>query len=278
MAVQPNTLQRRRLGETAAGPISLVQLIRPSFEEAYETWLSASDEAVAWAGGSRTFAVNIDEVLTPGKQIYGKLVIDTFTSPAACGRALDTTSKERGQAMSAAEMLVVRGGRASALSRLRNIGPKFGRFLKEDASDPSKDQMASDPSVSPSPEGVARFLERDQSQPVFVVNLNKYNPRAKYPDGDRGRTGKQAYNRYSRYSLPRLLALGGYPAFDGSVIGTVVGDAGDTIFDTWNTFLLVSYPTRDHFLRMFAGQGLAKGIPHRNAALQRAVIMSCSPA
>lgn len=278
MAVHPSTLQRRRLDETAAGPISLVQFIRPSFEEAYETWLNSSDEAVAWAGGSRAFSLNIDDLLTPGRQTYGKLVIDTFPSPAACGRALDTTSKERSQAMSEAEMLVVRGGRASALSRLRNLGPKFSRFLNEDASDPSQDQVASEPSISPSPEAVARLLERDQSQPVFIINLNKYNPRAKYPDGDRGRTGKQAYNRYSRYSLLRLLGLGGYPAFDGSVIGTVVGDAGDTIFDTWNAFLLISYPTRAHFLRMYSGQGLAKGIPHRNAALQRAVIMPCSSA
>ena len=73
-----------------------------------------------------------------------------------------------------------------------------------------------------------------------------------------------------------MLALGGYPAFDGSVIGTVVGDAADRVFDTWNTFLLVSYPTRDHFIRMMSSPGLAKGIPDRNAALERAVIMSCS--
>ena len=72
--------------------------------------------------------------------------------------------------------------------------------------------------------------------------------------------------------------MGGYPAFDGSVIGTVVGDAGDAIFDTWNDFLLVSYPTRDHFMRMMSSPGLAKGIPHRNAALQRAVLMPCSSA
>lgn len=278
MAVHPNALQRERLDETAPGPISLVQFIRPSFEEAYSTWLSASDEAVTWAGGSRAFAVSIDDVLTPGEQRYGKLVIDTFPSAAASGRALDTTAKERTQAMADSQMLAVRGGRASALSRLRNIGPKFERFFKGDVSDPTEDQVASDPSVSPSHEGVTRFLQQDQDQPVFIMNLNKYNPRAKYPDGDRGRTGKQAYNRYSRYSLPRLLALGGYPAFDGSVIGTVVGDAGDRIFDTWNTFLLVSYPTREHFMRLISTPGLAKGIPHRNAALQRAVIMSCSAA
>ncbi len=107
-----------------------------------------------------------------------------------------------------------------------------------------------------------------------MMNLNKNYSKARYKKGE-DVSGEQAYNRYASRIMPYLVSAGGYPSIIGPTSGFFVGDENSPLHDDWSDFAMVYYPSRRNFIRMMRNSP-SKGVYHREAGLQRAVLMPSS--
>ncbi len=128
-----------------------------------------------------------------------------------------------------------------------------------------------DPETGPIPETVEVMRKHYQSTPFFMMNLNKYYSKARYKNGE-DISGDQAYNRYASRIAPYLISVRGYPAIIGSISGVFIGNEDSPLHDDWSEFAMVYYPSRENFIRMMSNSP-TKGVYHRDAGLQRAVLM-----
>ncbi len=123
-------------------------------------------------------------------------------------------------------------------------------------------------------ETIAVLREHDQTTPFYMMNLNKYYPSAQYNSGEII-SGEQAYNRYATRIAPYLVSVGGYPDILGHTAGIFVGNESIQLHDDWSDFAMVYYPSRQIFINMMTNPP-KKGAYHRDAGLQRAVLMPSS--
>ena len=75
--------------------------------------------------------------------------------------------------------------------------------------------------------------------------------------------------------MPYLISVGGCPDIVGHTVGVFVGDERSPLHDDWSDFAMVYYPSRQNFINMMTNSP-KKSIYHRDAGLQRAVLMPSS--
>ena len=110
-------------------------------------------------------------------------------------------------------------------------------------------------------------LHRDVpgDRPLAMLNLLRFHEQAVYPaDSDETPcSGRQAYARYRRLTLPQLRRVGARPVYRGRVALAFIAPE-DEHFDE---MFVVRYPDRAAFERMIAAPGYRAGVQHRSAAL-----------
>ena len=94
-----------------------------------------------------------------------------------------------------------------------------------------------------------------------MLNLLKFNPTG----------GIASYTEYARRVTPILERIGARLIFAGPVTTTVIGD------QSWDSILLVEYPSRKTFVEMIASAEY-QAIHHlRDEALERSELHAISP-
>lgn len=110
------------------------------------------------------------------------------------------------------------------------------------------------------------FIKNYPSQtPVVMVNILKF--KAKSGNGDE--TGKAAYNRYSNNTAPLLAAVGGKLVWAGKVNKTIIGDTTDQP----DRMLIISYPSKEAFIKMTTSEAYLKISHDRELALEYGGLM-----
>ncbi|NQV20686.1 MAG: DUF1330 domain-containing protein [Rhodospirillales bacterium] len=137
---------------------------------------------------------------------------------------------------------------------------------------------AGDPQVGtlyPTDKQVAAFAQGDPNTPVQMLNLLKYRDRAHYtqPVDSPDCSGREAYERYIAAAGKSIQDAGATMLWYGTVGGLLIGTAGDD----WDDALIVQYPDRNHLLRMFGDPDYQATTFHREAALERTIILACTP-
>ncbi len=135
-----------------------------------------------------------------------------------------------------------------------------------------------DPQVGalyPSEAQVAAFAGGDPDTPVQMLNLLKFRDRAKYTQtvDNPNCSGREAYERYIAAAGSSIGDVDGTLLWYGSAEGLLIGGTGDD----WDEALIVKYPSRNHLLRMFGDPAYQATTFHREAALERTVILACKP-
>lgn len=277
MLLEPTHEQRARLQNLPQGQIALVQFLVRQDQTAFEQYLLASERAVKAQGGQRTHGVHIDQVLAGGDMPYQAITVDVFPSSEAALTTFDATSAERQTALSDAYALLVRPS-ARPLRIVKALGflaPLFSRMLGTTSErEISESGEFFDPEKGPVPETIAVLKAHDQTTPFYMMNLNKYYAKARYKSGEVV-SGEQAYNRYAARIAPYLISVGGYPDLMGNVAAVFVGDERSPLHDDWSDFAMVYYPSRQNFIHMMT-HSPKKGAHHRDAGLERAVLMPSS--
>jgi len=121
---------------------------------------------------------------------------------------------------------------------------------------------------------IAALLERAGDGPVVMLNLNRYRESAQYdaghPDADAGLSGREAYLRYGVVALDAIGRLGGRVLWHTDARMVAVGTAADT----FDEVVAVWYPDTTAFLRLVEQPGYVEAHAHRDAALERAVVIA----
>ena len=268
------TIQQRSALEDIQGTFALVQFLAIKDQDAFDHYRSASNRTVQKAGGQRTHGVHIDQVLAGGEMDYQAITVDIFPSNEAAQKAFDAASAERQAALSDIYALVVRpqGMLPRIAKALGFLAPLLSRMLGTT----SEREIIGFSELAnldngPVPETIAVLKEHDQTTPFYMMNLNKYYTSAQYNHGQ-SISGEQAYNRYATRIAPYLISVGGYPDILGRTVGMFVGDESSALHDEWSDFAMVYYPSRQNFINMMTNSP-KKGVYHRDAGLQRAVLM-----
>jgi uncharacterized protein (DUF1330 family) len=103
-------------------------------------------------------------------------------------------------------------------------------------------------------------------RPVVMVNLLRYRSRAAYPPGSGMEpvTGREAYERYTRLTLPHLRKVGARPIWRADARVDLFAPEGER----WDEVVLVRYPSRSAFGQMISNPDYQAGTVHRTAALE----------
>lgn len=123
--------------------------------------------------------------------------------------------------------------------------------------------------LDPSDEGVRRLLQRGIEGPVTMLNLLRFREWADYsrfPElaPPAPISGREAYDRYVRHTLPFLSATGGSVQFFGIGGHNFVGPSDER----WDLVMLIRQASVDDFFAFARNAEYQAGIGHRAAALE----------
>lgn len=105
------------------------------------------------------------------------------------------------------------------------------------------------------------FLEADDGQPFYTVNLYQFHDQAQYRHGSGfSGTGVEAYDRFSRIMIRLLAARASHPVFGSHWIGAGEAD--------WDRIVIVRYRSRRDIADLFASDAFADASLHKWAALE----------
>lgn len=116
----------------------------------------------------------------------------------------------------------------------------------------------------PSMEQLTSFFGGAESGVFVMVNLLKFNEKAKYLDGsDANLSGADAYARYGKSIQACLAAVGGRQIYAGPVTGLMIGE----VEDLWDMVALVEYPSLAAMQKMVSSPEYQAIEIHRKAGL-----------
>jgi len=121
--------------------------------------------------------------------------------------------------------------------------------------------------IHPTDAQIARLLgdaEKDGG-PVVMVNLLRFYPKARYPDGtpDADVSGQTAYNRYGMVTMQTVPEVGGRFLFTGRASAILIGPEDEQ----WDMVALLEYPNRQAFVTMINLPHYQAATIHRDAGL-----------
>ena len=125
----------------------------------------------------------------------------------------------------------------------------------------------------PTDQQLMRFARDERTTPIVMLNLLRYRERAAYPAGvpDTDVSGREAYYRYGMIAQAAIAAVGGRILWGAPCEQTVIGESAEE----WDDVVAVWYPSRAAFLKMIDEPEYQKGHVHRDAGLERTVVIAC---
>jgi uncharacterized protein (DUF1330 family) len=121
--------------------------------------------------------------------------------------------------------------------------------------------------ITPNPQQFRQLAMSPDEGPVTMLNLLKF--RAHSDDGNG--SGAQAYARYGDAAVRMVEERGGRIVWQGRAEQTLIGDETED----WDIVALVEYPSRKRFIEMVSAPGYMKSHEHREAGLERTVLIAC---
>jgi len=116
--------------------------------------------------------------------------------------------------------------------------------------------------INPTKEQIEELMKGPPDQPVVMVNLLKFKPRADATEGDA--SGQEAYGRYAEQIRNVVESQGGRFIWAGRVDSMVVADEDPG----FHVVGLVEYPSREKFLEIVNSQKVREIGEHRSAGLE----------
>lgn len=116
--------------------------------------------------------------------------------------------------------------------------------------------------IYPTREQIDELLKGPADQPVVMINLLRFKPRADATEGDA--TGEEAYGRYAEQMAKVVESQGGRFIWAGRVDSMVIGEE-DPAF---HVVALVEYPSRQKFLEIAGSDRVREIGAHRSGGLE----------
>ena len=159
------------------GRVALAQFIVIKDNDAFNHYLSMSNQAVISNGGHRSHNIHIDQYYSGGVMSYQSIVIDVFPSGQNAQRAFLSCKVERESGLLDMYSMIVRPTR-NPLFIVKASGflsPILSRWLGTNVmSDMPATTHGQSPEKWPTPETITKFKSHDRTVPFCNMNLNKY--------------------------------------------------------------------------------------------------------
>lgn len=123
--------------------------------------------------------------------------------------------------------------------------------------------------ITPNAEQFQQLAAAPDTGPVVMLNLLKFRD-----NGAAEESGAAEYRRYGDVALEMIEHQGGRLLWAGTADQVLIGDAEQQ----WDAVLLVEYPSRAAFVEMVSSPAYLEAHAHRERALERTVVIACSPA
>ena len=127
--------------------------------------------------------------------------------------------------------------------------------------------------INPDQEQFRAILASDLDGPLQFVNLLGYYDEARYPADHRlsgaGLSGAEAYGRYGTVAVTEISKRGGRLDLFNDVKMVIAGDNA-----AWDQVVIMEYPSIDSFIDMVRAPEYVEGLVHRNAGLERTVVLA----
>jgi len=123
--------------------------------------------------------------------------------------------------------------------------------------------------IRPNPEQFRQLAESPQKGAVVMLNLLKFKRTA---EGETG-SGQEAYQRYGDAAVAMIEARSGRVIWQGRADQVLIGDPAED----WDIVALVEYPSRQSFIEMVSNPDYMKAHEHREAGLERTIVIACTP-
>ena len=122
--------------------------------------------------------------------------------------------------------------------------------------------------ITPNLEQFQQLAASSATGPVVMINLLKFR------NGDGEAPGVEEYRRYGDVALEMIEHQGGRLLWAGTGDQVLIGDPEQA----WDAILLVEYPSRAAFIEMVSSPEYLEAHAHRERALERTVVIACTPA
>lgn len=155
-------------------------------------------------------------------------------------------------------------------------------LLKKPASDVSADlsQKGFRNELMPDRQQIAALLAKPKSYGPAMVNFLGYYPSARYAaarDGSAPATGAKAYQRYGIVAFQTVYRAGGHLVFFGRIRQTLRAASDGPCAGRWDDIAVMQYRTPEAILSMEHVPRYLAALPHRDAGLERSVVIASSP-
>jgi hypothetical protein len=128
-----------------------------------------------------------------------------------------------------------------------------------------KTRMRFTNATHPSAEQQQAAIERDNAQPISMVNLLKFRDKAVYGDGrESALSGREAFAIYGQAMTRMVLAAGGKFLFAGDVRGLLIGQ----VEQSWDQVAIMIYPSFEAMTAITSSAAYAEIHVHREAGLE----------
>jgi len=124
--------------------------------------------------------------------------------------------------------------------------------------------------IRPNVDQFKALLAAPDEGPVVMLNLLKFKDRTSDGNG----TGNEAYRKYGDAAIRMIEQRGGKVLWVGKAEQVLIGDPEQD----WDAVIVVEYPSRKAFLEMVSSPDYLEAHAHRERALERTVLIACSPA
>ena len=126
--------------------------------------------------------------------------------------------------------------------------------------------------IYPTREQIQTLLEGPPDQPVVMLNLLTFKPRADAPD--EGVSGEEAYHRRYGEPMQRFVeSKGGRILWIGRIDSQVIGTGGEG----FHAIALVEYPSRAAFVAIATDPHVQEIAVHRAAGLESQWLIAATP-
>jgi uncharacterized protein (DUF1330 family) len=122
--------------------------------------------------------------------------------------------------------------------------------------------------IVPNPAAFQELAAAPDNGPVVMLNLLKFKQQASDGSG----SGAEAYGRYGEAAIKFVERTGGKLLWQGRAEQLLVGEPDE---QDWDVVALVQYPSRKAFLDMVANPDYMKSHGHREAGLEKTVLLAC---
>ena len=123
--------------------------------------------------------------------------------------------------------------------------------------------------IRPNKDQIIELINAPDEGPVVMLNLLKFKERA---DGGSSSGGAE-YSKYGDAAIEMIEKRGGKVLWTGRAEQILIGDPTEG----WDAVLLVQYPSRKTFIEMTSTKGYDEAHEHREAGLERTIVIACTP-